>query len=62
MVDRLISVSYLQKSKYSEEASVRAKLEVSKRKLHEGYQQADNGMIIFLKILVHFIGLFFVYI
>ncbi|CAL9198571.1 probable mediator of RNA polymerase II transcription subunit 26b [Musa acuminata AAA Group] len=31
------------KSKYSEEASVQAKLEVSKRKLHEGYQQADNA-------------------
>ncbi|XP_042456359.1 probable mediator of RNA polymerase II transcription subunit 26b [Zingiber officinale] len=30
------------KSKCSEEASVRAKLEAAKRKLHEGYQQAEN--------------------
>ncbi|RZS24402.1 hypothetical protein BHM03_00057466 [Ensete ventricosum] len=29
---------------YSEEASVRAKLEFAKRKLHEGYQQAENGL------------------
>ncbi|KAJ8503881.1 hypothetical protein OPV22_004767 [Ensete ventricosum] len=28
---------------YSEEASVRAKLEFAKRKLHEGYQQAENA-------------------
>ncbi|URE28405.1 hypothetical protein MUK42_36227 [Musa troglodytarum] len=33
----------LQDSKHSEEASVQAKLEVVKRKLHEGYQQADNA-------------------
>ncbi|OAY68467.1 putative mediator of RNA polymerase II transcription subunit 26b [Ananas comosus] len=31
------------KSKLSEEASVRAKLELAKRKLHEGYQQAENA-------------------
>ncbi|XP_008798351.1 probable mediator of RNA polymerase II transcription subunit 26b isoform X1 [Phoenix dactylifera] len=31
------------KSKYSEEALVRAKLEAAKRKLHEGYQQAENA-------------------
>ncbi|CAL9153637.1 unnamed protein product, partial [Musa hybrid cultivar] len=32
----------LQDSKYSEEASVQAKLEVVRRKLHEGYRQAEN--------------------
>ncbi|XP_074555766.1 putative mediator of RNA polymerase II transcription subunit 26b [Curcuma longa] len=31
------------RSKCSEEASVRAKLEAAKRKLHEGYQQAENA-------------------
>ncbi|CAL9775649.1 unnamed protein product [Musa acuminata subsp. burmannicoides] len=31
------------KSKYSEEASVQAKLEVVRRKLHEGYRQAENA-------------------
>ncbi|KAG1327712.1 putative mediator of RNA polymerase II transcription subunit 26b [Cocos nucifera] len=31
------------KSKNSEEALVRAKLEAAKRKLHEGYQQAENA-------------------
>nr|CAD1829044.1 unnamed protein product [Ananas comosus var. bracteatus] len=31
------------KPNYSEEASVRAKLELAKRKLHEGYQQAENA-------------------
>ncbi|URD76617.1 hypothetical protein MUK42_35737 [Musa troglodytarum] len=31
------------KSKYIEEAPVQAKLEATKRKLHEGYQQAENG-------------------
>ncbi|WOL16383.1 putative mediator of RNA polymerase II transcription subunit 26b [Canna indica] len=31
------------KPKFSEEASVRAKLEIAKRKLHEGYQQAENA-------------------
>ncbi|KAJ0975941.1 hypothetical protein J5N97_017906 [Dioscorea zingiberensis] len=33
----------LEKSKNSEDASVRAKLEIAKRKLHEGYQQAENA-------------------
>ncbi|XP_064934217.1 probable mediator of RNA polymerase II transcription subunit 26b isoform X2 [Musa acuminata AAA Group] len=33
----------LQDSKYSEEASVQAKLEVVRRKLHEGYRQAENA-------------------
>ena len=31
------------KSKYSEKALVRTKLEAAKRKLHEGYQQAENA-------------------
>lgn len=33
----------LEKSKNSEDACVRAKLEIAKRKLHEGYQQAENA-------------------
>ncbi|XP_039115286.1 probable mediator of RNA polymerase II transcription subunit 26b [Dioscorea cayenensis subsp. rotundata] len=33
----------LEKSKNSEDASVRAKLEIAKRRLHEGYQQAENA-------------------
>ncbi|URD72690.1 hypothetical protein MUK42_25054 [Musa troglodytarum] len=35
------------KSKYIEEAPVQAKLEATKRKLHEGYQQAENGLFNF---------------
>ncbi|KAJ8466538.1 hypothetical protein OPV22_029090 [Ensete ventricosum] len=31
------------KIKFSEEASMRTKLELAKRKLHEGYQQAENA-------------------
>lgn len=34
----------------SEEMSVHLKLEASKRKLHEGYQQAENGKkLVFLE-------------
>ncbi|XP_064943441.1 probable mediator of RNA polymerase II transcription subunit 26b [Musa acuminata AAA Group] len=31
------------KTKFSEEVSIRTKLELAKRKLHEGYQQAENA-------------------
>lgn len=41
----------MQKTKFSEEASMRTKLELAKRKLHEGYQQAENGLFQFRVLL-----------
>ncbi|RWW12687.1 hypothetical protein GW17_00023636 [Ensete ventricosum] len=40
----LIILYSMQKTKCSEESLIREKLELAKRKLHEGYQQAENGM------------------
>lgn len=49
----LLITFVLQKSKNSDEASVDAKLEQAKRKLHERYQQVENGLLFF------FFGCFF---
>ncbi|WOK95949.1 putative mediator of RNA polymerase II transcription subunit 26b [Canna indica] len=42
LIDLIIS-HFIQKTKNSEEALIRARLEVAKRKLQEGYQQAENA-------------------